>query len=329
LIHPSPNGTSLITLPFGFMIDGPAKQGTSPESATSPHMLSVCTLKKSYGKTTVLRGVSLHVASGEIVGLVGPNGAGKTTLLKCILGVIRADEGTIDVCGVDAIRKSLAARKLIGYAPSETALYHRLRAGELLDFATRFHPHADRTAGLALLDELGVPRRRRIGELSHGMKRKVLLAQALSSGAPLLVLDEPMEAFDPAARRVAVDLLREATATGRAILCSSHDLASTERLCDRVAFLRSGQVIREGPTGALLAETSRVVHLTLRHPAEQSALPKIEGWQWSGGGTNWILLHDASLETVLPSLAALPIASIRSGGSLDEVFGALYQEPNA
>ena len=310
------------------MVDGPAKQGTSLEPATSRYMLTVCTLKKSYGSSTVLRGVSLHVASGEIVGLVGPNGAGKTTLLKCILGVIHADDGTIDVCGVDAIRKSLAARNLIGYAPSETALYHRLRASELLDFATRFHPHSDRTAGLALLDELGVPRRRRISALSHGMKRKVLLAQALSSGAPLLILDEPMEAFDPAARRVAVDLLREATATGRAILCSSHDLASTERLCDRVAFLRAGQVIREGPTGDLLAETSRVVHLTLRRPTEQSDLPKMKGWQWSGGGTNWILLHDAAPETVLPALAALPIASIQSGGSLDEVFGALYQEPN-
>ena len=102
------------------MMDGTAKQGTSPETAPSPHMLSVGTLKKSYGSSTVLQGVSLHVTSGEIVGLVGPNGAGKTTLLKCILGVIRADEGAIDVCGVDAIRESLAARKLIGYAPSET-----------------------------------------------------------------------------------------------------------------------------------------------------------------------------------------------------------------
>ncbi|MDG1838788.1 MAG: ABC transporter ATP-binding protein [Phycisphaerales bacterium] len=310
-------------------MNGHTNQGASLETATSPHMLSVCVLKKSYGNAAILQGVSLHVASGEIVGLVGPNGAGKTTLLKCILGVIQADEGAIDVCGVDAIRNSLAARKLIGYAPSETSLYHRLRAGELLDFATRFHPQADRTAGLALLDELGVPRRRRVGALSHGMKRKVLLAQALSSGAPLLILDEPMEAFDPAARQVAVDLLREATATGRAILCSSHDLASTERLCDRVAFLRSGQVIREGPTSDLLAETSRVVHLTLRRPAEQSDLPKVEGWQWSGGGTNWILLHDAAPEAVLPALAALPIASIQSGGSLDEIFGALYQEPNA
>ena len=311
------------------MMVNPANQGTSIEPTTSRRMLSVCALKKSYGSSAVLRGVSLHVASGEIVGLVGPNGAGKTTLLKCVLGVIHVDGGTIDVCGVDAIRKSLAARKLIGYAPSETSLYHRLRAGELLDFATRFHPHSDRTAGLALLDELGVPRRRRISALSHGMKRKVLLAQALSSGAPVLILDEPMEAFDPAARRVAVDLLREAAATGRAILCSSHDLASTERLCDRVAFLQSGQVIREGLTGALLAETGRVVHLTFRHPVEQSELPKMDGWQWSGGGTNWTLLHDASPETVLPALAVLPIASIRSGGSLDEVFGALYQKPNA
>jgi ABC-2 type transport system ATP-binding protein len=293
-------------------------------------MLDIRNLEKTYGATPVLRGVSLHVAPGEIVGLVGPNGAGKSTLLKCILGVIHANAGTITVCGVDAIKQSLLARRSIGYAPSETALYHQLRAGELLDFATRFHPNADLAAGLSLLDELGVPRRRRIGALSHGMKRKVLLTQALISGAPVLILDEPMEAFDPAARRVAVDLLREAAASCRAILCSSHDLASTERLCDRVAFLRGGTVIREGPTGTLLAETGRVIHLTLRTAMQASDLPSRDQWQWSGGGTNWTLLHEGTPEEALPTLASLPIASIRSGdGSLDEVFGALYEEPDA
>ena len=291
-------------------------------------MLTVHNLRKSYGPTPVLQGVSLEVHAGEIVGLVGPNGAGKTTLLKCIVGVVHVDSGTIEVGTIDARADSLAARRMIGYSPSETALYHRMRAADLLRFAIGFHPHSDISRGLALMDEFGVPRRRRVGDLSHGMKRKVLLAQAISSGAPMLILDEPMEAFDPAARQVAIDLLQEAASSGRTVLCSSHDLASTERLCDRVVFLHGGRVLREGPTGTLLAEAGRLVHITLRTPMTANELPQHPGWKWSGNSTNWTLLHDGSPEDVLTSIAMLPIASIRTGdGSLDEVFATLYLDP--
>lgn len=291
-------------------------------------MLRIADLAKSYGDHPVLQSVSLEADAGQIVGLAGPNGAGKTTMLKCILGVVHADAGTITVDGVDARADPLAARRVVGYAPSETALYHGLRAVELLDLAIGFHPAGSPTRGRALLDALEVPPRRRVRNLSHGMKRKVLLAQALASGAPLLVMDEPMEAFDPAARHVAIALLREAAASGRAVLCSSHDLLSTEQLCDRVVFLRDGKVLREGPTGALLAEAGRLVHVTLRSPIVETALPTRGGWSWSGGGTNWTLVHDGSPEDVLAVLADLPIASIRTGdGTLDEVFGALYAEP--
>jgi ABC-2 type transport system ATP-binding protein len=290
-------------------------------------MLRIESLHKSYGDHEVLRGVTLRVDAGQIVAIAGPNGAGKTTLLKCIVGVATPQSGTIRVGDIDARQSSLSARRLIGYAPSETALFHRLRAGELLDLAIRYHPKADLHLGLTLLDELGVPRRRRVGALSHGMKRKVLLAQALASGAPLLMLDEPMEAFDPAARRVAVDLLREAAANGHAVLASSHDLASTQRLCDRVIFLWDGRVIREGSTGALLAEAGQVVHVTLRDARTRDDLPSRDGWQWSGNGCNWTLVHDESPESILQWLNALPIASLRIGdASLDEVFAALYEE---
>jgi ABC-2 type transport system ATP-binding protein len=290
-------------------------------------MLTIHDLRKSYGATPVLQGVSLEVRAGEIVGLVGPNGAGKTTLLKCIVDVAHADGGTIGVADVDARADSLAARRLIGYSPSETALYHRFRAVDLLRFSIGFHPQSDLSKGLTLLDELGVPRRRRVSALSHGMKRKILLAQAIASGAPLLVLDEPMEAFDPAARRIAIELLQDAASNGRAILCSSHDLTSTEQLCDRVVFLHGGCVLREGPTGTLLAEAGRLVHLTLRVPIHATDLPQHSGWDWSGSGTNWKLVHNGAPEDVLVAIATLPVASIRTGdGSLDEVFATLYLE---
>lgn len=289
-------------------------------------MLQVQEAKKRYGPQQVLAGVSLSVCEGEIVGLAGPNGAGKTTLLKCIVGINRLDSGHVRVDGIDAITHSLAARRLIGYSPSETSLYHRLRAEELLRFAIHYHPTGDVNAGLRLLDELGVPKKRRIGQLSHGMKRKVLLAQALASNAPLLMLDEPMEAFDPSARQAAITLLREAAESGRAVLCSSHDLDGTQRLCDRVVFLNGGRIIREGATGEILEEASRIAHLQFRTALQRTDLPSPKGWIWKGEGRYWTLIYPDVAESIMPDLAQLPIASLRIGdATLDEVFASLYQ----
>lgn len=290
-------------------------------------MLQVRDLFKSYGTAAVLDGVSLTVAQGEIMGLAGPNGAGKTTLLKCILGVVRPDSGGIQVRDVNARCDPLKARRLIGYAPSETALYHGLRADELLDFATRFHPERDLAFGRTLLDDLGVPRRRRIRQLSHGMKRKVLLAQVLATRAPLMILDEPMEAFDPDARRIAVDLLRTSAQAGHAVLCASHDLANTQALCDAVAFLSRGRIVREGSMHDVTRETARIIHITLKAPREANTLPARPGWSWSGDGLHWTLVHDDEPSEALTHLADVPIATLRSGAqSLDEVFASLYRD---
>ena len=111
----------------------------------------------AFGTHNVLQGVSLTIGRGEIVGLIGPNGAGKSTLLRSMVGIIRPDQGKVRVCGTDAVRDSLAARRQIGYAPSETALYHQMTSEELLAFAIAFYPQADLQVGLTLLEALGVP----------------------------------------------------------------------------------------------------------------------------------------------------------------------------
>ena len=288
-------------------------------------MLEIRNLDKSFGVQPVLRAVSLRADQGVILGLAGPNGAGKSTLLRCLVSVVRPDRGEILVDGVDAQADPLDARRRIGYAPSETALYHRMTAGGLLKLAVAFHPSADVDLGLQLLDRFAVPRDRRIRHLSHGMKRKVLLAQALACRTPLLVLDEPMEALDPEARRVVEGLLREAASAGTTVLFSSHDLMSTERLCDRIAFLRTGRIVRDGTAAELAAEAGRVLHVVLREDRAETDLPTGEGWAWTGGPRRWTLVYDGHAEDVLKALSTLPIAGIRdSAASLEEVFEALY-----
>lgn len=282
-------------------------------------------LTKSFGKKPVLRGVSLRAEPGEVFGFVGPNGAGKSTFLKCLLHVVKPDGGTIEVDGVDARRQPLEARRRVGYAPGETTLYARMRAAELVDFAIAYHPRADRGRGHALLDLLRVPREQRVGKLSHGMKRKVMLAQAVASNAPVILLDEPMEGLDPEARRLVEDLLRGEAQAGRTIFFSSHDLVSVQRVCDRVAFLRGGRLLEIGTVASFLERAGRVLWIVFRSPQERAALPDGAGLRWAGEGLRWTLEFDGPMEALLPRLQALPLASLRNAaGTLDEVFDALY-----
>ncbi len=279
----------------------------------------------AFGAQKVLQGVSFSIGRGEIVGLIGPNGAGKSTLLRSMVGIVCPDQGRIEVCGQDAVADPLTARRQIGYAPSETALYHQMTSEELLAFAIAFHPHADQAAGLTLLEGLGVPRDKRVGQLSHGMKRKIVLAQAIACGGPVIVLDEPTEALDPEARRMVEMHLRQEAEDGRAVLFSSHDLTSVERLCHRAAFLRQGKIVRSGAAAELAAETGRLLHLEFRTPLQREQLPAGSDWIWQGQSTRWSLQHHNPVEEVLAVISKLPIAGIRDGsGSLEEVFDALY-----
>ncbi len=297
-------------------------------------MLVARNVHKRYAAREVLRGVSLSVAAGEVFGFVGPNGAGKTTFLKALVGVVRPDAGDVRIQEVDALRDPLAARRLVGYAPGDAALYDGLRVGELLRFAVGFHPDADLALGEELLERFALPPRMKVRHLSHGMRRKLLVAQALASGAPLLVLDEPMEGLDPEARHRVEEMLREAAGRGRAVLFSSHDLVSVERVADRVAFLRDGAVVAEGAVGDVLAEVSRVLWLRLRVPLGADDLPRAEGLDWEpaeplveGKARRWRLLFRGELEDVLPTLASLPLLGIRdASGGLDEAFSILYRE---
>ncbi len=296
-----------------------------PGTSTPARGLQARGVTKAYQGRPVLWEVSLEVAPGEILGLVGPNGAGKTTFLKCVAGVARPDAGSIRLDGVDAAAHPVEARRRFGYAPGDPRLYDRLRVAELLDFLLAFHPSADPAGARRLVQELGVPLEQRAGRLSHGMKRKVLLAQALASGAPLLLLDEPLDGLDPEVRRTAEDLLLEAAGGGRAVLLSSHDLASVQRTCQRVAFLRQGRLLDQGPVAAFLERIRGVLAVELREARTRESLPWRPGWRWRGGGNRWQLVAPEPLEEVLRELAVLPLAEVRStGASLEEVFEALY-----
>lgn len=283
-------------------------------------------VNKSYPTQDVLRGVSLSVLAGEIFGFVGPNGAGKTTFLKCLAGIVRPQSGELVVGGVDVRTQPLAARRLIGYAPGETAMYDSMRVLGFLKFAIGFHHGANLKFGRELLARFEVPERKLVSSLSHGMKRKLLLAQAISSGAPVLLLDEPMEGLDPEARRLVEEMMRDMAAEGRTVFFSSHDLASVERVCDRVAFLREGRLLECAPVAEILDRVAHLVQVRFQREMDREDLPTAGGLSWEGSGRDWRLSYEGNLASTLAALSALPVARVRDTSSLEDVFKALYGE---
>jgi ABC-type multidrug transport system ATPase subunit len=223
------------------------------------------------GSRAVVRavdGVSLSLVPGEIVALVGPNGAGKTTLLRLAAGLLRPDAGTISVGEAHAPAGSPAARRALGFAPDEPVFPPALTVREVLDYYARFHAPGSARRGLVAaaleLSGLGEVVGRRAAALSQGYARRLALAQAALGGRRVLLLDETLSAADPVVRRALCEGLQQLAARGVAVLLSSHDLTTVERLAVQVLVMARGRVVRTGSLAALLRE--RVLEVVLEAP---------------------------------------------------------------
>ena len=214
--------------------------------------LSARELAKSYGPTEALRGVSLDVGPGEVVGLLGPNGAGKSTLAKIACGLVRPSAGSCEVAGHPA--GTLPARAAIGYLAELFRFPGWASAEEVLTL----HQRLSGSAGGArerseLLELVGLADAAwvRVAAMSKGMQQRLGIAQALVGDPRLLLLDEPTSALDPAGRRIVRELLAEVRGRGISVLLSSHLLGEVELVCDRVAILLAGRVVERGTTAEL------------------------------------------------------------------------------
>jgi ABC-2 type transport system ATP-binding protein len=209
-------------------------------------------LRKSYGSTEALRGISLEVAEGEVVGLLGPNGAGKSTLAKIACGLVRASGGEAWVGGHSA--GSAPARAAVGYLAELFRFPGWATADELLRLHQRLAGSngGDEERG-ALLDLVGLGEAAgvRVDAMSKGMQQRLGIAQALIGSPRLLLLDEPTSALDPAGRRVVRGVLAEVRSRGISVLLSSHLLGEVELVCDRVAILVDGAIVEQGTPAEL------------------------------------------------------------------------------
>jgi ABC-2 type transport system ATP-binding protein len=231
-------------------------------NAEEPRALLTRGLSKSYRTGHVIQGrrpalvdLDLEVRTGEILGYVGPNGSGKTTTLKLLFGLLRPDRGEAFVFGQPIASRSWRAR--VGYLPEHPYLYDYLTPAEYLDYVGRlFGLGAARRRDRAreLLALVGLERSANVSmrKFSKGMVQRAGLAQALVNDPDFLVLDEPMSGLDPVGRRLVRQLIVDQHKAGKTVLFSTHILSDAETLCDRVAVLRGGRLLRIGPLGELL-----------------------------------------------------------------------------
>lgn len=227
-------------------------------------MIRIESVGKRFGSFAALSGVDLSVERGESLALWGTNGAGKSTLIRCVLGLIRF-EGRVTVCGVDVQRQGKAARSLIGYVPQELGFYDDLRVGEAIAFFSRLRGlrRPDTAVILAKVD-LGGHERKRVRELSGGMKQRLALAIALLGDPPVLVLDEVTASLDAAGRDELVGLLSRLRSDGRTMLFASHRPEEVCALANRVAVMRQGRVERLCLPAELLISPHAVHSMKIR-----------------------------------------------------------------
>ncbi len=214
-------------------------------------MLNISHLTKTYGEKKAVDDLSLHIAPGEIYGFIGHNGAGKTTTIKAVVGILQFDEGEITIDGVSVKDDPIACKKKIAYIPDNPDLYDFMSGIKYLNFVAdifgvsaedrreRIKKYADM---FELTDDLAQP----ISAYSHGMKQKLAIISAWLHEPKLIIMDEPFVGLDPKASFLLKEMMHEVCEKGGAIFFSTHVLEVAEKLCDKVAIIKGGKLIRSG-----------------------------------------------------------------------------------
>ena len=225
-------------------------------------MLQIEHFSKTYsGGKRAVSDLSLHVQPGEIVGFIGHNGAGKSTTLRACAGVLDFTEGTIRIDGHDIRREPLAAKRVTAFLPDNPDLYEFMSGIAFLNFIADLYdiPAQTRTERIEkyadafeLTGSLGSP----IGSYSHGMRQKLALISAFIRQPKLLLLDEPMVGLDPSAAHIMKEFLAQLCAQGSSVFFSTHVLEVAERLCDKIAIIKQGELIRYGDTEDVVGDSS-------------------------------------------------------------------------
>lgn len=214
-------------------------------------MLDIKNLTKTYGDKKAVDNLTLHIAPGEICGFIGHNGAGKTTTLKSVAGILQFDEGEITIGGRSVKTEPLECKRQIAYIPDNPDIYEFMTGIQYLNFIADIFgidetERKERTEKYAQLFELTDDLTAAVASYSHGMKQKLAVISAWIHNPKLIIMDEPFVGLDPKAAHLLKEMMKEACSEGSAIFFSTHVLEVAEKLCDKVAVIKGGRLIRSG-----------------------------------------------------------------------------------
>lgn len=320
----------------------------SPETATRPSgpaAIAVEGFAKSYGAVQAVKGISFSVARGEIFGFLGPNGAGKSTTIRAMLDLIRPTAGTIRLLGLDAQRDTQAIHQRAGYVPGDVRLPRGITGRRLLDRYSRMQ-------GLqpVLLDELierfDVEVDRPVQGYSKGMRQKIALVQAFMCDPELVILDEPTSGLDPISQRAFNTFLLDEASRGRTIFMSSHIMSDVEKTCERVAVIRSGELVAVERIETLRQRAGQTVTVEFgasERPGDLDALRQIPGvvdlavnthgaatGPGSGPGAEAVTFTvRGSVNPLIKTLARYDVVRLSAEEApLEDVFMQFYETPD-
>ena len=240
------------------------------------NVIEASDLCKNYGNDVGIKGINLEIKKGEVFGFIGPNGAGKSTFIRTLLGFLIPSDGSAKILGQSILDHPEDIRKKIGYLPSEVNYYDGMSSRELLEYHSGFYENVDtqKINDLGTLFELDLDRK--IEELSFGNKKKCAIIQSLLHEPELLILDEPTSGLDPLMQNRFFELLEEENKKGTSIFFSSHILAEIQRMCNRAAIIRRGEISAVEDIQSLLEKQMKKARFVFK---EASEIKYIEGVQ--------------------------------------------------
>lgn len=293
--------------------------------SSAPPIVEIRRVTRQFGNKTALDDLSLTVPRGGVFGLIGGNGAGKTTLIKHVLGMLKAQSGSVRVFGLDPVQNPVGTLGRIGYLSEDRDLPNWMRVSELMRYTQAFFPNWDEAYAEELREAFDLDRKARIKNLSRGQRARAGLLIALAHRPELLVLDEPSSGLDPVVRRdILGAIIRTIADEGRTVLFSSHLLDEVERVADRVAIIHQGRIMLSAPMDEI-KETHR--RMTLRFGQSLDRPPSLVGSLSSEGhGVEWTCICSGESGQLRRAAEAIGATVVGDDAlTLDEIFVSRIQ----
>ena len=284
-------------------------------------------LTKHYGKHRGINNLSFSVNQGEFFGFIGPNGAGKSTTIRTLMGLIHPSGGNASIFGLDCQTKASVIARDVGYLPSENSYYENMKVRELLQYTADLYGMDCKTKMKELADRLNLDLSRKIADLSLGNKKKVGIVSAIMTSPKLIIMDEPTSGLDPLIQQAFYDILKEENSRGATVFFSSHVLSEVQKLCDRVAILKEGQLIGIQSIKELRESGYKKVSLSAKEaiPRDFFDLSGIANYAETADKTSVSFMYNGNITAIIDKLHLLHLDDVLlEEPSLEEIFMHYY-----